>query len=183
MTVDRQNQVVRPSRCGSARHLNGVNLMVIDVKIVSGELQVPQTVNAGSSGLGARTAGHAPAFDLAPIMEIGDDLSPEIALRFLSDYLSMIPGRWSRILLALDDEDPDVVLDALVSLRITSSMTGALEAETHCRELELLVRAGCTAKARVEASKLGPKLERLFCAAPDLLKQAQVSLQRPISGK
>ncbi|AUZ35657.1 hypothetical protein C3B78_15165 [Arthrobacter sp. PGP41] len=181
--VDRQNQVVRPGRCGSARHLNGVNLMGIGVKIVSGEVRVPRTVVADSSGPGARTAGQAPALDLAQLMKIGDDLSPEIALRFLSDYLGMIPGRWSRILLALDDEDPDVVLDALVSLRITSSMAGAWEAEAHCRELESLVRAGCTAKARVEASKLGPKLERLFCAAPDLLKQAQGSLQVPFSGR
>ncbi|TNB70484.1 Hpt domain-containing protein [Arthrobacter sp. BB-1] len=143
---------------------------------VSGAAQAPGTVDADSSRGWARTAGPAPALDFVLIRKLAEDLSPDAALRFLSDYLGMLPGRWTRILLALEDDDTEVALDALVSLRITSSMTGALEAEGHCRQLESFVHAGWFAKARTEASELGPKLERLFCAAPDLLKQARNSL-------
>lgn len=122
--------------------------------------------------------GFSTKLDSAPIRKLAEDLSAEAALRFVDDYLGMLPGRWKRILRAVDQEDAKVALDALLSLRVTSSMSGALDTAASCRELESLVRAGHFPQARAEATRLSTELHYLQDAAPDLLQRARDELSR-----
>lgn len=82
-----------------------------------------------------------PVLDLSRIRTLAQDLgTPVPALRFLNDYISMLPGRIHRIRTALQDQDPKTSMDALLSLKVTSAMAGALETEAHCRAIETLIR-------------------------------------------
>ena len=52
-----------------------------------------------------------------------------LASRFLNDYLDLLPRRKRRIINALRDDDPEAAMDAILSLKITSAMVGARDAE------------------------------------------------------
>ncbi|MFF1252659.1 Hpt domain-containing protein [Pseudarthrobacter sp. NPDC058329] len=117
-------------------------------------------------------------FDPNVIRSLADELnSPDIALRFLGEYLRMLPERLKSILTALDDRDTAASLDALLSLKITSSMTGALRAEACCRTLHALVREKNVEQARVEAGVLTATVAHLHAAAPTLLGWAKTDLE------
>ncbi|MFB9651934.1 Hpt domain-containing protein [Pseudarthrobacter oxydans] len=120
---------------------------------------------------------HHPLIDPAAILELAGQLaSPAAALRFLGDYLGMLQGRLGRILIGLHEEDPDVSMDAILSLKISSAMNGALAAASSCSSLEALVRGGCFELARTEALKLTAIVSLLTDEAATLLGQAQTVL-------
>ena len=48
----------------------------------------------------------------------------ELALRFARDYAAMWDQRYSRLALAVENQDRASALDAIISLRITSAMVG-----------------------------------------------------------
>lgn len=76
-------------------------------------------------------------WDLSRIHSLADELgNPQPALRFLAKYLSMLPQRVERIVHALDDRDAAETTTALLSLKISSAMVGALETEHQCRAIE-----------------------------------------------
>ncbi|MEW1804946.1 hypothetical protein [Pseudarthrobacter sp. NPDC080039] len=63
--------------------------------------------------------------DLQKIHDLGRDLnSSHVAVRFLSNFLGMLPQRLARIQSAVAAYDDETAMDALISLTITAAMTG-----------------------------------------------------------
>lgn len=114
--------------------------------------------------------------DPQPIRSLANDVGPAIAGAFLGGYLTMLPGRLQRILAGLQDEDADKTLDAILSLKITSAMNGALDVEACCVTLEILVRKGCFELARPEAWQLQALVAVLITNTPALLQQAAADM-------
>lgn len=92
-------------------------------------------------GAAATTDAHLPLLSLGPIRNIANETDADIALRFLGDYLQMLPHRLQRIMQGLHQGDIEASMDAILSLRIASAMAGALDIETYCRRIEALIRA------------------------------------------
>lgn len=90
----------------------------------------------------------------------------------------MLPGRITRILDALAERDAKAALDATLSLKITSAMTGATEAEACCRHIEALIRGGQFEEATETAELLGGIVAALMAAGPGLLLEAQSGLRQ-----
>ncbi len=101
--------------------------------------------------------------------ELGD--SRPVA-RFLSTYLSMLPGRVLRISKGLCQHDTNATLDAVLSLKISSAMVGAMEAESQCRAMESMIRNHCLASAAEVLPALRSAAERCLAAAPQVLGNA-----------
>ncbi|MCD4853069.1 Hpt domain-containing protein [Arthrobacter sp. AK01] len=109
--------------------------------------------------------------------ELGDSTP---AIRFLSTYLSMLPGRILRISNGLCRHDPDASMDAVLSLKISSAMVGALETENQCRAMETMIREDHFDSAVQALPELQKSTDRCFAAGPQLLSKAQESLcKRP----
>jgi hypothetical protein len=125
------------------------------------------------------TAASAPAgLHLERIATLADHTgSPEMALRFLGDYLAMLPGRPERILDSLGRADSEASMDSVLSLKAASAMAGALQAETHCHTLETLVRGGKHANAMREAQHLSAAVHRLVSGTPAILEHARRHLR------
>lgn len=99
-----------------------------------------------------------------------------MALNFLRDFLSMLPGRITRILNTLAERDAKGAMDATLSLKITSAMTGAEETAACCRGIESLIRSGRFEEASETAQHLRGIVTALMAAGPDLLREAQADL-------
>lgn len=111
------------------------------------------------------------------IRELADQLeSPAETLKFLETYLQMLPGRMERILRGISEGDQDVSHDALLSLKVASSMSGALSAEACCLELEPLIRDRQFELAAVSARRLSSEVTALYETAPAILLEARMDL-------
>jgi HPt (histidine-containing phosphotransfer) domain-containing protein len=116
--------------------------------------------------------------DPASIRRLAEDLeNPNIALIFLGEFLFMLPGRMQRILETLADRDAKAALDAILSLKTTSSMAGAVKAEFCCWRIESLIRCGRFEEASESAQLLQRIVTALVAAGPDLLLEARTDLQ------
>ena len=114
----------------------------------------------------------------ATIRRLAEDIeNPTAALNFLGDFLSMLPGRITRILDTLADGDAKAAMDATLSLKITSAMTGAVEAEACCRRIESLIRCSAFEEATASAQLLHGIVTALMVAGPGLLLDARSDLQ------
>lgn len=114
----------------------------------------------------------------ATIRRLAEDIeNPTAALNFLGDFLSMLPGRITRILDTLAEHDAKRAMDATLSLKITSAMTGAVEAESYCRHIESLIRAGQFEEALETAKLLRGIVTALIVAGPCLLLEVRSDLQ------
>jgi histidine phosphotransfer protein HptB len=102
--------------------------------------------------------------------------SPAVAIRFLGDFLDMLPGRVSRILRSLQDQDREGTLDAVLSLKITSSMAGALDTEQQCRVIEANIRSGNPGAAAEMGQDLAASVNALLLAREDLLADARLAV-------
>lgn len=102
--------------------------------------------------------------------------SPAVAIRFLGDFLDMLPGRVSRILRSLQDQDREESLDAVLSLKITSSMAGALETEHQCRVIEANIRRGDPGAAAGAGRDLAASVDALLLSRKDLLADARLAV-------
>ena len=87
--------------------------------------------------------------DLLPLVDSGilEDLEEqldgaELALRFARDYTAMWDQRYSRLALAVENQDRASALDAIISLRITSAMVGGLRLARLAEMLEAVIRQG-----------------------------------------
>lgn len=87
--------------------------------------------------------------DLLPLVDAGvlEDLEEELngselALRFARDYAAMWDQRYSRLALAVENQDRATALDAIISLRITSAMVGGLRLARLAEVLESVIRQG-----------------------------------------
>ncbi|GAB16032.1 Hpt domain-containing protein [Arthrobacter globiformis] len=83
-----------------------------------------------------------PVLDAGPLQVLAAEVGSAFAEAFIDDYLQMLPERASKILRALAGGDPRMAADAVVSLRATSAMAGALRLERCCKELESRIRRG-----------------------------------------
>lgn len=79
-----------------------------------------------------------PRLELAAITVLSAEVGRPAAEAFLATYMNMLPTRLHRIVEALDAEDIDEAIDAVLSLQVTSAMAGAQDLE---RECALLVRS------------------------------------------
>ena len=114
----------------------------------------------------------------ATIRRLAEDIeNPAAALNFLGDFLSMLPGRITRILDTLAARDAKAAMDATLSLKITSAMTGAVEAESYCRRIESLIRCGGFEEALETAQLLHGIVTALMMAGPGLLLEARADVQ------
>ncbi|WP_411374079.1 Hpt domain-containing protein [Arthrobacter sp. MPF02] len=116
---------------------------------------------------------------LAPMLALADDLGcPASALNFLADYLMMLPARIARIVRHLDEQDYERALDALISLKVTSAMTGALETEAGCRAVETFLRNNRWDEARTAASALHRLVNADIVRGPQMLTDVRAELRR-----
>jgi HPt (histidine-containing phosphotransfer) domain-containing protein len=104
-----------------------------------------------------------------------DILGDEIGCRsdtqdFLRTYLEMLPNRLKRIASAVENQNCESALDAVLSLKVTSTMVGALRTEQRCRDLELELRGGCWERAADIASGLVSESGPLRAAVIALLE-------------
>lgn len=77
-----------------------------------------------------------PVLDPAPLMILAEDAGDTAAHRFFEEYLDLLPSRVSRVVRGLTDADRAASLEAVVSLKVTSAMAGAMRMERYCRQLE-----------------------------------------------
>jgi HPt (histidine-containing phosphotransfer) domain-containing protein len=83
-----------------------------------------------------------PVLDGGPLQALANEVGPAFAQAFIDDFLQMLPGRAAKILHGLAGGDLRAARDAVVSLKATSAMAGALRLERCCQELELRIRRG-----------------------------------------
>ncbi|BCW12599.1 Hpt domain-containing protein [Paenarthrobacter sp. CC6] len=98
--------------------------------------------------------------------ELGDS---RLALRFLSTYLTMLPERILRLSNGLCGHDLDASMDAVLSLKISSAMVGAVETESQCRAIEMMIREDHFDSAVAALPELRKSSDRCFDAVPQLL--------------
>jgi HPt (histidine-containing phosphotransfer) domain-containing protein len=124
-----------------------------------------------------------PALEPCRLQALADELGDSTpALRFLSTYLSMLPGRLLRISNGLCEHDADASMDAVLSLKISSAMVGALETEDQCMAIESMIREDHFDYAVQALPALRQYTDRCYAAGPQLLGKARESLH-PQPGK
>jgi len=114
------------------------------------------------------TGAALPAFDRRPLKRLAREMkSKEAAEKFAAAYAKMLPQRVDKISHALSTGDSDLAMDAVLSLKTSSSMVGALRMEQHCVRLEhALVTTDHTAAAQ----------------AGELVRQHQPQLEKALGG-
>lgn len=80
--------------------------------------------------------------DSAALNVLKDEAGDGASRRFVEEYLLMLPTRAARIIKGLAGEDPEPTSRALISLRVTSAMAGALRLEGFCADLERALERG-----------------------------------------
>jgi HPt (histidine-containing phosphotransfer) domain-containing protein len=96
--------------------------------------------------------------------ELGATLHPAVARRFAVGYEQMLAGRVDRIINALQHQDADKAMDAVLSLKTSSSMVGALALAELCATLQRHLDAGNPPGARLAAAALPGARDELFAA-------------------
>jgi HPt (histidine-containing phosphotransfer) domain-containing protein len=77
-----------------------------------------------------------PVLDFRVLAEVAREVGTGAADRFLATYLGLLPQRIDRVASAIASSDLDAAMDAVLSLRVTSSMIGAVRLELYCRRLQ-----------------------------------------------
>jgi signal peptidase len=105
-----------------------------------------------------------PALDRRPLKRLAREMkSKEAAKNFAAAYARLLPQRVDRISQALSSGNRDMAMDAVLSLKTSSSMVGALRMEQYCVRLErALVMSDHTAAAEAweEVRQHQPQLEK-----------------------
>ena len=84
-----------------------------------------------------------PVLDPRCITDLGEELeSLPGALDFLSSYLELLPDRLGAISAAVRAADGDAAMDRALSLKVTSTMVGAVQLAALAEALEPPVRGG-----------------------------------------
>jgi len=88
-------------------------------------------------------AGLLPLVDAAVLEELEDELAGSgLAQRFARDYAAMWDQRCTRLAAAVDSQDSESALDAVISLKISSAMVGGVRLAKLAELLEVLIRRG-----------------------------------------
>lgn len=122
---------------------------------------------AGDSDAGTAES-PLPAFDRRPLKRLAREMkSKEAAQKFAAAYARLLPQRVDKISHALSTGNADLAMDAVLSLKTSSSMVGALRMEQHCVRLEhALVMTDHTAAVH----------------AGELVRQHQPQLEKALGG-
>ncbi|MDI3193755.1 Hpt domain-containing protein [Pseudarthrobacter sp. AL07] len=84
-----------------------------------------------------------PLVDTGVLAELEEELDgSELALRFARDYAAMWDQRCAKLAAAVQNQDMDAALDAVISLKITSAMVGGLRLARLAELLEGVIRQG-----------------------------------------
>lgn len=73
-----------------------------------------------------------PILELNAMTVLAAEVGRPAAEAFLATYMNMLPTRLHRIVEALDAEELDEAIDAVLSLKVTSAMAGAEDLEREC---------------------------------------------------
>lgn len=93
--------------------------------------------------------GDIPVLDPEVLDDLRDKLdSPRIALKFADDYVGMWEMRRDRLSAALKRSDFPAAVDAVISLRVSSAMVGAVRLSCLAQRMENAVIGGDLAVAR-----------------------------------
>jgi hypothetical protein len=77
------------------------------------------------------------------LQELEEDLGrPDLATNFAKDYVVMWERRERRLIASVQEEDLTAALDAVISLKVSSAMVGALRLAFLAQTLEARVRSG-----------------------------------------
>ncbi|MFF2296873.1 signal peptidase I [Arthrobacter sp. NPDC058127] len=122
----------------------------------------------GDAVTGAAAGRPLPAFDRRPLRRLAREMkSKEAARKFAAAYARLLPARVERISHALSTGNTELAMDAVLSLKTSSSMVGALRMEQHCLRLEhALATTDHTAAAR----------------AGDAVREHQAQLEKALGG-
>lgn len=114
-----------------------------------------------------------PAFDASALArlasEVDDTTYPTV---FATRYQSMLPQRVGRIAEALGHADLEVALDAVLSLRVSSTTVGTCELAEIAGDIEASVRRQDLASARMSARRLAVVASRAHLALGGYLAAA-----------
>jgi hypothetical protein len=88
--------------------------------------------------------------DRAAAARLADELygSAEIVTRFVADFIATWPSRFARVAESLDHVDVPELVAALLSIRSTSQMVGAVRLAQHTETLERAASEGDLAACR-----------------------------------
>lgn len=146
-----------------------------DAHVAPFRIAAPKTESA-KAGRGEQV----PALDLHNLWDIVIDTGgPDLAIQFLDDYMQLLRVRMSRIQAALNDEDPEASINAVLSLKTSSHTVGALEIAERCGHLLSCIAAQNFQLAHNLATPLGGSIEAMAAAFPVLLEQAKTRLTAP----
>ncbi|MBT2513146.1 Hpt domain-containing protein [Arthrobacter sp. ISL-30] len=107
-----------------------------------------------------------PVLDSRVLLRLAEQAGQETAQSFLETYLGLLPFRRKRTAYLLSTGDMDAVMDAVQSLRTTSSMIGARHLEHYCRYLEFQLRSGSFPDPETVLSALATHAEMLIAEVP-----------------
>ncbi|MBX7445194.1 MULTISPECIES: Hpt domain-containing protein [unclassified Arthrobacter] len=103
----------------------------------------PSSVPTGAAAPSLEAVALLPLIDAAVLDELEDELAGSgLAQRFARDYAAMWDQRLSRLGAAVDSQDEDSALDAVISLKISSAMVGGVRLARLAELLEAMIRKG-----------------------------------------
>lgn len=106
----------------------------------------------------------------------------EFAHELVRTYQRLLGQRVSRLVDAVLSSDVDVALDAVLSLKVSSTMVGAIDLAELASFIETDVRGGDLPSARSQALLLQPVAERTSLAIDDYFEHAGNDLTRRVAG-
>lgn len=108
--------------------------------------QPPTATTLSCPGEGTALVGDRPALPLVDplvLQELEAELGrPDLATNFAKDYVVMWERRERRLVASVQEEDLTAALDAVISLKVSSAMVGALRLAFLAQTLEASVRRG-----------------------------------------
>ena len=98
-----------------------------------------------------------PVLDPRHVRDLGEELDSHAGARaFLRTYLEMLPDRLSSVCHAVRGGDGDTAMDRALSLKVTSTMVGALQLAALAESMEALLCGGDWAAAEPLLEVLAP---------------------------
>lgn len=106
-----------------------------------------------------------PVLDPRCVRDLGEELdSPAGAHAFLGAYLEMLPDRLAKVRNAVWAADDETAMDRALSLKVTSTMVGALQLAALAEAMEALICRGDWAAAEPLLDVLAPAVAAVLKA-------------------
>ena len=107
-------------------------------RVPSGNTSFGDPPEQGTDGLADR-----PWLDPDVLLDMEDQLGgPAIPLAFARDYARLWDQRQRALVVAIEDEDRDAALDAVISVKVSSAMVGGARMSRLAESLETCIRNG-----------------------------------------